>query len=122
MTEKVVTFRDLIMWKKSIQLVTHIYKITNTFPKHELFGLVSQIRRAAVSIPSNIAEGSNRRYQKEYSQFLNIAFGSCSELETQLEISYNLSYISQDILKGTLNTLNEIEKMLNASIHTLTKK
>lgn len=122
MDKKIVTFRDLIMWKKAIRLVIRVYEITSVFPKHELFGLVSQMRRAAVSIPSNIAEGSNRRHQKEYSQFLNVAFGSCSELETQLEISCELKYISKIILRELLDALNEIEKMLNASIATLHKK
>lgn len=122
MDKKIVTFRDLIMWKKAIRLVIRVYEITSVFPKHELFGLVSQMRRAAVSIPSNIAEGSNRRHQKEYSRFLNVAFGSCSELETQLEISCELKYISKIILRELLDALGEVEKMLNASITTLHKK
>ena len=81
------TFRDLIVWQKSIDLVTNIYKVTTIFPNEELYGLTSQIRRAAVSIPSNIAEGYGRKATNEFVRFLQISMGSLFELKTQIEIS-----------------------------------
>ena len=84
------THRDLDVWKKSVSLVTSIYEITKSFPKEEIYGLTNQIRRAAVSVPSNIAEGSARQGNKEFIQFLYIALGSLTELETQLIIARNL--------------------------------
>ena len=94
----VKTHHDLNVWKKAISLVTLIYKYTANFPKEEVYGLTSQIRRCAVSIPSNIAEGSARTTKKDYAHFLAIALGSIAELETQLIISKNLSYLSEIIL------------------------
>jgi four helix bundle protein len=85
--------KDLEVWKLSINFVTSIYKKTNSFPKEEIYGLTSQIRRAAVSIPSNIAEGAARRNKTEFRQFLYIALGSAAELETQLIISGNLNFL-----------------------------
>ena len=94
------THRDLDVWKEAIALVTEVYRLTADFPKSEQFGLVSQMTRAAVSIPSNIAEGAARGTKKEYVYFLNISLGSISELETQIIISHNLEYISSlEILK-----------------------
>ncbi len=100
--------KDLDAWKLSINLVTEIYKITQNFPKEDLYGLTNQIRRCAVSIPSNIAEGSARQSDKELIQFLYIALGSLAELETQLLIAQNLSYIlsSHDLLEK-LNTIKK---------------
>ena len=86
-------FKELMVWQKAIDLVTEIYKITRAFPKEEVFGLVSQMQRAAVSIPSNIAEGHERNSEKEFAQFLCIARGSLAELETQIIIAEKLSYI-----------------------------
>lgn len=88
--------KDLKVWQESMELVIQIYKISNGFPNHEIYGLSSQIRRAAVSIPSNIAEGAGRKSNKEFMQFLFISLGSLSEVETQLEISQRLGY-SNDI-------------------------
>ena len=81
------THKDLDVWKKSVDFVTDVYQITNTFPNHELYGIVNQIRRAAVSIPSNIAEGAARKHKKEFVHYLHVALGSMAELETQLIIS-----------------------------------
>ena len=86
-------YKDLIVWQKAIDLATWIYSLTSRFPKEELYGIVSQMRRAAVSIPSNIAEGQSRQHKSEFIQFLSIAKGSLSELETQLIISGRLKYI-----------------------------
>ena len=84
------SYKDLTVWQKAMDLVLMVYRITKLFPKEELFVLVSQMRRAAISIPSNIAEGYTRRTRKEYIQFVQTAFGSAAELETQLEISWRL--------------------------------
>ena len=106
------THKDLEAWKNSISLVTEIYQLSEKFPKSEMFGLVSQIRRAAVSIPSNIAEGAARSHDKEFIQFLYIALGSLSEVETQLIISVNLGFTKQD----TCNTINEQLKIIRSQI------
>lgn len=92
-------YMELIVWNKSVDLVTEIYSVTTIFPKEELYGLTSQIRRASISVPSNIAEGHSRRSTSDYLQFLKIARGSCAELETQLIISKNLSYLSSEKFK-----------------------
>lgn len=108
------TYRDLIVWQKSIELVIEIYKITRKFPKQEIYGLVNQIRRAVVGIPSNIAEGQGRGHLAEYVQFLRIAYGSAAEVETQLLISHKIDYINQNEYRRILGLLYEIMKMLNS--------
>ena len=108
---KVRTHRDLDVWKKSIDLVTLIYKYTAEYPKDEVYGLTSQIRRCAVSIPSNIAEGSARTTKKDFSHFLAIALGSVAELETQLIISRNLNYLSEAVLDELISELISIRRM-----------
>jgi four helix bundle protein len=107
-------FRNLEVWQESIKFVTEIYSITRSFPTDEIYGLVSQINRCAVSIPSNLAEGSSRSSGKEYSRFIEIALGSSFELETQLEISKNLNFIHADLFKNVLERLTIIQKRLNA--------
>lgn len=116
------TYRDLIVWQRSIELVTAIYQLTNAYPKSELFGLTSQMRRAAVSIPSNIAEGYARKSRKEYIQFLRIAYGSGAELETQLTITRNLALVTEEKLKVSEALLNETMRLLNKFISSLTSK
>ena len=111
------THKDLEVWKKSIELVTEIYQVTKNFPKEELYGLTSQMRRAAISIPSNIAEGSARQGNKELVQFLYIALGSVVELDTQLIIARNLSYINEEKFIQLIVKLEEIAKMLNGLIN-----
>jgi four helix bundle protein len=115
------THKDLIVWKKSIDFVTDIYKETNVFPKQEQYGLVSQLRRAAVSIPSNIAEGASRKSRKEFIQFLHIARASSSELETQLIISKKIGYLSSDNL-DLEEKLSVISKMLTGLINNLERR
>jgi len=110
------THLDLDVWKKSIQFVKNIYKITSKFPDTEKYGLTNQMRRCAVSIPSNIAEGAGRNSKKEFKQFLYISLGSISELETQLIISTELSYVKD---KSLLEELNEIRKMLFGLIKSI---
>lgn len=113
------THKDLDVWKKSIDFVTKVYNITEKFPNDEKFGIVNQIRRAAVSIPSNIAEGSARNSKKEIIQFLYISLGSAAELETQLIISEKLKYIEN---LDVLNDLNDIQKMIMGLIKYLRNK
>jgi len=119
MQKKISNFRDLDVWKRGKSIVVEIYKLTKRFPKDELYGLTSQMRRAAVSIPSNIAEGFSRYHQKEYVQFLYIALGSCSELETQIEISYELNYCTEPAKESLLEELNRESRMLRSLIKKL---
>ena len=118
MTE-IRSYRDLIVWKKSIELVVAIYALTDQLPKSEIYGLSAQMRRAAVSIPSNIAEGRRRGSRKDYRHFLLNSFGSGSELETQIEIARRLP-LGQHLNYTTVDTLlNEIMRMLNRMIANL---
>lgn len=112
------THKDLTVWKKSMNLVILIYKFTSQFPKEELFGLTSQMRRAAVSIPSNIAEGHGRHSEKELIRFLFISLGSASELETQLLLSRKLDFLDEDSYNQLNELHNEIIKMLVALIRS----
>ncbi|MTI88541.1 MAG: four helix bundle protein [Balneolaceae bacterium] len=111
-------YKKLKVWEKSLDLATTIYDATKEYPKEEKFGIVSQMRRSAVSISSNIAEGAGRSSDNEFRQFLNIAFGSCSELETQLIISHRLNYIQKKVYEELSLDLTEVQKM----IFTLIKK
>ena len=104
--------RNLDVWKKSMSFTKEIYQITESFPKTELYGLISQMRRAAVSIPSNIAEGAARKGIKEFKQFINIAQGSISELDTQIELSMMLKYFNNEIYDNLTEKLATISKML----------
>lgn len=113
--------QDLIIWKKSMVLVKEIYLLTEKLPSEEKFGLTPQIRRCAVSIPSNIAEGAGRNNMKEFNHFLGIASGSCYELETQLILLIDLSFINDDNVTPLLNNLNEIQKMIYKFKINLTK-
>ncbi len=118
---QVKTFKDLKVWEKSYNLSLEIYKITKNFPTEERFGLVSQLRRAVVSIPSNIAEGYGRRYLKQYVQFLCVAYGSGAELETQLLLAKDLGYIEGARFSDLIQRYYEIERMLMALIKSLEK-
>jgi len=115
------THKDLDVWIKSIELVTKVYKLTNNFPKDELYGLANQIRRAAVSVPSNIAEGAGRNSTNEFLQFLYYAKGSLSELETQFIIAYNLNYIGNEQKQNMEAHFSEIFKMLSGLINSIKK-
>jgi four helix bundle protein len=116
---KVKDYKDLIVWQKGIEIVDKIYSMTNSFPKDELYGLVSQMRKAAVSIPSNIAEGFNRFHNKEYRQFLYIALGSCAELDTQLIIAHRRDYITKKKLEELAEDINHESRMLVSLINKL---
>ncbi|MEW5948571.1 MAG: four helix bundle protein [Thermodesulfobacteriota bacterium] len=111
----------LTVWNRGIKMVTDVYRLTERFPGHELYGLTSQIRRSAVSIPSNIAEGAARNGTKEYINFLSIAQGSCSELETQMIIAKNLGYDSDGNIASILEELDEISMMITGLQKSLRK-
>ena len=111
--------KDLIVWQKSMDLVEAIYKLTEALPSKEQFGLISQNRRAAVSIPSNIAEGYGRQSTGSYAQFLSIARGSLLELETQIELCVRLKYIQAQNSQNIQNCITEISKMLSSLISKL---
>ena len=116
---EIKTHKDLLVWKKGIDLVEQIYKFTKQFPKEELYGITNQMRRCAVSIPANIAEGSGRKNKAEFIQFLHIALGSASELETHLIISQRLGLLSINSYDEIMNALNEIIKMICGLINSL---
>ena len=113
------THKDLEVWKNSIKLVTTIYTVTKSYPKEELFGLTSQMRRSAVSIPSNIAEGAARISTKEFIQFLHIARGSLAELETQNIVSLNLNYLTEETFILIENEIKIIGGQLSGLLRSL---
>lgn len=121
MTE-IKNYEDLKVWQKAMDLVEAVYQATSSFPKDELYGLVSQLRRAAVSVPSNIAEGSSRRGKGEYIRFVNIASGSLAELETQLMLAQRLNFITINKLTEYKTQTQEIGKMLFALQKSLAEK
>lgn len=113
------TYRDLKVWRSAMTLTANVYRATQKFPSHELYGLSSQIRRAAVSIASNIAEGKGRSSDKELLQFLNRARGSSYELHTQLEIAQSLGYLGPEEWKKLAHNVDEVGRMLNCMIGTI---
>lgn len=116
------SYRDLEVWQKSMDLVVMCYRITKTFPKSETYGLTGQLRRAAVSIPANIAEGRERQHSKEFLQHLSIAYSSLAELETHVQIAERLSYINANELKQVLDGTAEVGRMLNGLRRSIGKK
>lgn len=119
---QVKSYKDLIVWQKSMDLVEMVYAVTKLFPKEELYGLTSQLRRAAVSVPSNIAEGQARNSTAEFKNFLSISRGSLAEVETQLLIAERLRYLQTDQLSEILNLQIEINRMTNALMGKLTTR
>jgi four helix bundle protein len=113
------SFRELLVWQKGMALVTQVYFLTKIFPKEELYALTAQIRRSAVSIPSNIAEGFGRHHKQDYIRFLEIARSSLYELQTQLEISKNVNYLTEEELNIVFEMCKELEKMINSFIKTI---
>lgn len=105
-------YQDLVVWQKAMDVVVLVYELTAKFPKDEIFGLVSQMRRAAVSIASNIAEGQGRRMQNEFNHFLGIANGSKAELETQLQLCERIKYVVREDIELVLNLLDDIGRMI----------
>lgn len=112
-------FKELEIWKRSRVFCSSIYSLTALFPDSEKFGLTNQLRRASVSVPSNIAEGSSRKSNKDFSRFLQIALGSCYEIETQLLIAFDLEFISREDLNRISKELSEIIKMISRFKSTL---
>lgn len=116
----VKSYKELELWQVSMALVVEVYKVTNEFPKEELYSLTSQIRRSVISIPSNIAEGSSRKGTKEFIQYLWISNGSLSEFETQIEIAFRLDYINS--IDYMIEKVKHIRKMLLGLIKSLESK
>ena len=114
-------YKDLKVWQKAYQLCLEIYKMTRSFPKEERYGLISQLRRAALSIPSNIAEGYGRRTKGEYIQALYIGYGSICELETQILLSGDLGYVEKEHLDRIQGEIADVERMLKGLIRSLEK-
>lgn len=114
-------FKNLDVWKLARELCKEIYEITNNFPTEERFGLTSQIRRCAVSIPSNIAEGTSRTSDKDFSRFLDIALGSCFELETQIILSMDLGFLENERGSNLQNKIQKVEKMLQGLYNKIQK-
>ncbi len=114
---KIRTHKDLVVWQKAIDLVLDIYNMTKSFPKEEVYGLVSQMRRAAVSIPANIAEGAARQTKKDFQQCVYISMGSLAELETHLILSVRLSFCGKQEADSTLLKLDEIRRMLSGLLN-----
>src|SRR5262245_13672188 len=113
------SYRDLHVWQKAMDFVTDIYALTSSFPNPELYGLTSQLRRAAVSIPSNIAEGQGRSFDREFGKFLSNAMGSVNEVETQLLIAVNLKFAEKNAVDQLLQRASEIGRLLNGLIRTV---
>ncbi len=116
------SYRDLEVWKRSLELAKVVYKTTNEFPPEEKFGLVNQMRRAAVSIPSNIAEGHARMATREFLRFISISLGSLAELETQIILSKDLNFTDKPVQEKLLLLLDEIGKMLRGLYKSLQRK
>ena len=118
---EIKSFRDLRVWQSAMDLVEKVYLLTQTFPRHEVYGLASQMQRAAVSIPSNIAEGHTREHLKEYLQHLSVARSSLAELETQLEIAARLKYCSAERLYQLLENFDALGRQLSTLRNALAK-
>lgn len=116
---RVESYRDLIVWQKAMDLVVAVYRETDTWPSSEKFGLVQQLRRCAVSVPSNIAEGQGRRSDKEFNQFLRIAHGSLREAETQITLGQMIGYCSVDTEKCLLERTAEVGRLLQGLIRSV---
>ena len=119
MGEKVKSYKDLLVWQKAIELIKEVYPVVNRFPREETYVLGDQLRRAAISIPSNIAEGQARQHTAEFKQFLYISLGSLAELNTQLVIAKELGYINEGALNGIERKVVELRKMISTLIAKL---
>lgn len=117
--EQIKSHRDLIVWQKAVQLVVYLYSLTRTFPKEETYGLTSQIRRAATSIPANIAEGQGRRLSGEYQQFLGHARGSLCELDTHIEVAFQIGYLADPQYQQAREKMDEVGRILNGLLRSL---
>jgi len=113
------SYRDLVVWQKAMDLVTEVYRVSKKFPKDELFGLTGQMRRAAVAVPSNIAEGYGKSSRKEYIYFLSNARGSLLELETQMLIASNLSYLKESEVDDLLSLVSQVGRIIHGLLSSL---
>ncbi|MCE5279057.1 MAG: four helix bundle protein [Planctomycetaceae bacterium] len=118
--DKIRDYKDLIVWQKAMELVEEAYRVSMQFPKEEMFGLRNQLRRAAVSIPSNIAEGNGRMTRDDYVRFLAMAAGSCNEVETQALLSLRLRYTTDKAIARLLGLCKDVQRLLRALIKSLT--
>ena len=116
---KVKNYQELIVWQKAMDLVEDVYKASRNFPREEIYALTSQIRRAAVSIPSNIAEGQGRRTTSDFLRHLSIAYGSLREVETQILIAIRLRYLTQRNTEGVMKLAGEVGRLLNGLMNSL---
>lgn len=115
------SYRDLLVWQKAMDMVTDTYKVAERFPKSEVFGLASQLKRAIISVPSNIAEGQGRNSSKEFAYHLSVAYGSLMEAETQIQIAANLDYVDQNVADGLFQKTAEIGRMLNGLSRSISR-
>jgi four helix bundle protein len=118
---KVRSYRELIAWQKAMDLVTEVYKASSVFPRQELYGLTSQLRRAAISIPSNIAEGQCRWSTKEFVQFLSVSSGSLGEVETQIILAQRLEYLKEKVTSDILEKSAEVGRLIHGLANSLNK-
>lgn len=121
-SKKVDSYKDLVAWQKSLILIKAVYKALRDFPKEEVWGLTAQIKRSAVSVASNIAEGSSKRSTREFIRFLNIAYGSLTELEAQLIIAFELEFLDKAKYESLIEQCNEVGKILNGLMRSLNTK
>jgi four helix bundle protein len=116
------SFRDLLAWQKAMDLVEHVYGVTKPFPSDERFGLTAQLRRCAVSLPSNIAEGRSRRTSRDFLNFLSIADGSLAELETQIELARRLKYVDDPVAKSVQEAAQEVGRLINGLANSIRRR
>ena len=114
-----MSYRNQFIWKRGVQLAVNCYQVTKHFPQSEIYGLTSQIRRSAVSVPSNIAEGYGRQYKNEYIQFLHLALGSLRELDTQLIIAKQVGLANEALLNPVINEVEEMQKVMVATLNKM---
>ncbi|MCU0537494.1 MAG: four helix bundle protein [Hydrococcus sp. Prado102] len=114
-----MSYREQFIWKRAVQLSVNCYKLTEHFPKTEIYGLTNQIRRASVSVPSNIAEGYGRKTKQEYIQFLHISLGSLRELDTQITIALKVDLAAKELIEPVLNEVDEMQSILVSTINKL---
>ena len=119
---EIKSYRDLLVWQKGVDLAVECYRFTDHFPKSELYGLTNQMRRAAVSIPSNVAEGSERRHTPEFVQHVSISCGSLAELDTQMEIARRLQFIDEQLVQQFFTRTDELSRMLHGLRNSLEAK
>jgi four helix bundle protein len=117
-----MNYRDLVAWQQAMKLTSRIYKLSAHWPEREIFGLTAQVRRAAVSIPSNIAEGQGRNTTRDFMRYLSIAYGSLLEVETQVQIAADLGFTNADSLSKTLNLTSELGRVINGLLRSLRTK